>query len=207
MKNKRFNIALIPNKELFEYAIKISNNLSKLGKYLFILDGKNYFPHITVYSPEFPKRNLNKIIKNVEKVSKNFKPFQIKFTECKFVDDYAGIDVQSSKQIYSLHEKIIDCLNSLREGVLRDKYKNKDVLINFTKKQINNIEKYGYPDVKELYIPHLSLIRFGKNIPSVLEKKFRWDIQSSVVDKIGIFEMGDYGTCIRLVKEFELGNR
>lgn len=128
MKTKRFNIALIPDKEAFEYAVKASNILSKLEKYHYILDGENFFPHITLYSPEFPYRNLDKIIKELRNISKSFEPIEIKFSEVKSIRNYAGVDIQKNISIYSLHEKIVDKLNPLREGILRDKYKNKDVL-------------------------------------------------------------------------------
>ncbi len=64
----RVNIAVRPPEEVIEEAIKISNEISKEAEPFFILDDDTFFPHITIYSPEYPAKNLDKVLETVEKI-------------------------------------------------------------------------------------------------------------------------------------------
>jgi 2'-5' RNA ligase len=57
----RLNIAIIPSREVAEAVIGLSEKLSGSGKPGFVLDGRDFIPHITCYSPEFPSRKKEKI--------------------------------------------------------------------------------------------------------------------------------------------------
>ncbi|MDO8579371.1 MAG: DUF1045 domain-containing protein, partial [bacterium] len=106
--------------------------------------------------------------------------------------------------IQQAHEKIVSVLNPLREGRIRDKYK--EYHMEFNSEELENIEKYGYPGAMDLYNPHLTITRLkdenkAKEILSTIE----WDISGFTVNKIGVYKMGEHGTCRELIKEFNLG--
>ena len=201
----RLNIAIIPPEKVAIAAIELSKELSKPGKVSFILDGKNFHPHVTCYSPEFPTKNLDKIFGSIEELAHNFKSFSCDFLELQTHDGYIDIEAQLNREFKQLHETIIEKLNPLREGHLREKYTVEENLQSLTEEQRQNIQKYGYPDVMELYRPHMTLTRLEDADEAVmLLKGIKWDIDELKVDTVGAFTMSSYGTCKKLLNEFSL---
>jgi len=208
----RLNIAIIPPEKVAIAAIELSQELSKLGKASFILDRRNFHPHVTCYSPEFPVKNLGKIAARLEALAKEYRAFENKLEG--FVPtlvDPGGVEVKLKKlkEIDELHRKIVKELNPLREGHLREEYRRPDYPLNFPedKRELMTkiMKEVGYPRVLDAYNPHLSITRFEN--PEIAEKaieKTEWKINSMRVEKIGIFTMGDYGTCKKLLNEFSL---
>ncbi|MCH7641024.1 2'-5' RNA ligase family protein [Patescibacteria group bacterium] len=208
----RLNIAIIPPEEVAIAAIKLSQELSKLGKASFILDGRDFHPHVTCYSPEFPVKNLDKIVARLETLAKEYRAFENKLEGFVPTPEDPGtveVKLKKSKEIDELHRKIIKELNPLREGHLREKYRRPDFPLKFPEDRRELMTKImkevGYPRVLDAYGPHISIIRFEN--PEIAEEaieKTEWKINSMRVEKIGIFTMGDYGTCKKLLNEFSL---
>lgn len=208
----RLNIAIIPPQKVANAAIELSQELSKMGKVSFILDGRNFHPHVTCYSPEFPAKNLDKITARLEALSKEYRAFENQLEGLKQTwEDPGGVEVklQRSKHIDELHRKIIKELNPLREGRLREKYRHSDYPLKFPEERrelmTRMMIKVGYPRVLDAYNPHISITRFEN--PKITEKsieKAEWKINTMRVEKIGIFTMGDHGTCKKLLNEFSL---
>lgn len=77
--------------------------------------------------------------------------------------------------------------------------------MDFTPEQKENIKKYGYPDAMSLYFPHLTIIRLKDELlAKKISKDINWNISEFIVNKLAIYEMGEHGTCRKLVKEFLL---
>ena len=66
MDSRPYNIVLLPPSVVNNQVIKLSKLLSKKYKTEFIVDGKNKFPHATLYQLEVPKKNLEKLYKSLE---------------------------------------------------------------------------------------------------------------------------------------------
>ena len=62
----RLNVALNPSKLVAETAIAMSRELGQKFESHFVLDGAQFRPHVTIYSPEFPSENLERIVEAVE---------------------------------------------------------------------------------------------------------------------------------------------
>ncbi|MBP6005281.1 hypothetical protein KA531_00005, partial [Candidatus Saccharibacteria bacterium] len=64
-----------------------------------------------------------------------------------------------------------------------------------------------YPAVGDLFRPHITLTRLKEHNPNVLEL-LQQDITTfnGVFDRLGLFEMGENGTCIRKIAEFPFSN-
>ena len=201
MKSKSFNIVIYPPKNISKKAINVSKTLKKKGG-LFVLDGKNYFPHITIYMTEFPVKHISKIRKTLRELAAKTKPFRatsLKYRQSE--DGYIDIDYRKSREMKELQKKIVFLLNPLREGLLRPKDKAR--MSELSKVQQRNIMRYGYRSVGKEFFPHLTftkLEKFDKLALSKIEKSnFSFDI-----DKIGLFYLGDYGTCRKLIEIFDL---
>ena len=200
-KTKPFNVAIYPPAEISKRVIAISKKLKNKNG-LFVLDGKNYFPHITLYMTEFPLKNMVKIKKLLKQFAVKTKPFEISSSKYRQnTDGYIDVDYKKSKNINELQKKNIKLLNPLREGQMREKDKAR--ISEMTKAEQKNLKLYGYRGVGDKFFPHLTfskLEKFDKSALSNIDKSnfsFR-------VDKIGFFYLGDYGTCRKLIEIFDL---
>ncbi len=201
MQSKSFNIVIYPPKEVLQKTMTVSKKLKK-KKGLFVLDGKNYFPHITIYMTQFPVKNVQKVRKILRDLTAKTKPFCV--TSLKYRqsgDGYIDVDYKKSKEIKDLQKKMIAFLNPLREGLLRPE--DEVSMSGLDKAQRRNIKHYGYRSVGTEFFPHITftkLEKFDKSALSKIEKlNFSFD-----VDKIGFFYLGEYGTCCKLIEIFDL---
>lgn len=202
----RLNTAFKPPKYIAEKAIVLSREISKENGVFFVLDAIHFHPHITIYSPEYPKSNIDKILKIIEKITSNTAKLKFQFLKISGEQGFISVKFNYSPEIKSFHEEIVTKLNPLREGRIKGRRKEgSDYQMNFNPEQKENIKKYGYPDAMNLYSPHLTITRL-KEESSVeqISKNLNWDISQFTVDEIGVYKMGEHGTCQELVKEFNL---
>ena len=71
--------------------------------------------------------------------------------------------------------------------------------------KLENLQKFGYPAIGELFRPHMTLTRLKEHNPKVLNLLPK-DISTfnGTFDRVGLFEMGSNGTCVRKIAEFKL---
>jgi len=199
----RLNTAFIPPKEISEKAIELSKAISNSTETHFVLDGVNFYPHITIYAPEYPEEKMSEVLEAVEQVSKSFFPIKFKYKRIDSLQGYIGISFDQAPEIKAIHKQIVEALNPLREGRIREKYS--EYQMQFTDAQLKNIKEYGYPDEMNLYDPHLTITRLkDEDKTEEIIPTINWDIPEFVVSKIGVYEMGENGTCKELIKEFNL---
>lgn len=204
--SKRLNVAFKVPKEISQYAISLSGNICNQSSPFFVLDGMRCLPHMSIYSPEYPGNNIEKVISEVKHVSKKFEPIEFVFDYIDSHQGFIGANMRISDEINNVHKSILYLLNPYRENLLREKYKAENLeKINLPMMQKENIIKYGAPEVLAEYRPHVTLIRF-KDFDKAKEvlKDIKWNINKFIVDSIGIYEMGDHGTCTKLLEEFSL---
>lgn len=70
--------------------------------------------------------------------------------------------------------------------------------------KLENLQKYGYPAVGELFRPHITLTKFPAETEPDLTSLPDPTIFTGHFTKIGLFEMGENGTCVRPLATFEL---
>lgn len=199
----RLNTAFVPPREVSEKAIELSRAISNLVDTYFILDGVNFYPHITIYPPEYPEGNITKVLETVERTARSLNQLDFKFKNLDSGQGYLGIAFEHSDEIQQAHEKLVSALNPLREGRVRDKYA--ECHMEFNSEQLQNIEKYGHPDTMDLYNPHLTITRLkDENKAEAILSTTNWDIPEFTVGKIGVYKMGEHGTDRELIKEFSL---
>lgn len=204
----RINVAFGLPKEVFQEAVGLSNEVSNEGTTIFILDGVEFYPHITIYSPEYPRKNVDNVLSTVKEVVQTLSPVKFEFEKVKGSQGYVGIGFKLTEVIKDMHKLIVDRLNPLREGHLREKYKEgSDYHIDFSEEQKMNIKQYGYSNAMSLYTPHLTIIRFqDENLAKRVINNLNWSISSFVNDKLAVYSMGKHGTCRKLLKEFKMNN-
>ncbi len=178
-----FDIVLFPPEEIAQKALAVSRILKKRGG-LFVLDGVDYFPHVTLYAAEFSERNLPKIKKVLEKIASQTRSF--KMTSLRYRQEergYVVVDHRKSKSVQELREKIIAGVHSFCEA-----HKNKKEPVRCR--------------IAEEFVPHITFTKFAQYNPLALKGIKELDF-SFRADAIGIYYLGEYGTCRKLVKVFE----
>jgi len=200
----RLNIALKPPKEIEKKVISLSQEISKMHKAHFVLDGKNFYPHITVYSPEIPSSNIDKILYLAKECS-NYLKINLSFKEVNHTKGFIVVYFKHDLGIMNFHKKILQQFNPFRENHLSIKQKSQEYRSQLTKKQTANLDKYGYVNCMDLYKPHLTITRlYDEKLAKDIIKGISWNIDKFIAEKLGVFKMGDHGTCIELVKKFNL---
>jgi 2'-5' RNA ligase len=207
MKYKRLNIILIVDSKSRKMVLNLASSMGIKDGQVFYIDDRKYFAHITVYSPEFSEKNIPKIIEAVKKISERISKFDLPVMGFSAEDRSVIIDFEKTDKMVKIHETILNALNQFRNGKIQEKYFSRIKEGKYSKEQVEMIQKYGYPNVLELYHPHLTLGRFTSQ--EIAEKVARNldsgnDLKIIRIIGIGISEMGPNGTCTNIIKEFDL---
>ena len=202
-------VIFVPDENLSTNAIRLAKEVSKRGKTYFIIDDKSHFTHLTVYHAEYPSKNKKALVGLLENFAMKQEPLKLTFN--KFCEQWAwfGLDFNKTKEIYEAHKKLVNVLNPLREGHIREKYleeiKNS---IKYSKVQKKYISQYGYSQVMSEYHPHLTLNRFvNEEIAEKVCKDFnnrKVSIKDSLIKEIALVKSGEYGTVTGYIKRFKL---
>lgn len=203
MKSKSINIVLLPSKEVSKKSIKISKDIKRSGG-IFVLDDKNFFTHISIYMLEVPIKNISKIKTALKNLTENTKPLKIIATNYrKNPTGYIDIEYKKSKNILDLQKEIIEIINPYRENILREQDKNR--LASLPTPQQKILKKYGYRSIGKYFSPHITFSRIKKleNLENILLKEDMNEF-SFEAKEIGLFELGENGTCVKPIKIFKL---
>ena len=203
----RINTILIPEGGIQKKLIKIARKIVKGQKEIFYIDNKNFYTHITLYSPEYPKSNFEKVAKKVEEFSKNTNRIILDSEGFNTGWGYIGLGFKKSDQIDNLHKRILKELNPLREGRIRDKYESEIKESKYPPIEVDYIKKYDYHNVLGSFHPHPTLARFEtEEIAQSIKGGLDPELLSSEITfpYLAISEMGPNGTCTKILKKFKL---
>lgn len=200
----RINITFNLPADIAEQLAVLSKKLSDKEETAFVLDNENFFPHITIYSLEYPSRNENKILETVEKLAESFSPIKFIPIGMQTEGGYLGVEFEYSEEIRKIHETMVESLNVFREDHLREKYTEEN-LSGLPLEKRQNIQKYGQANLLNLYIPHVTITKLmDKKIAERMVKEMKIPFEEFVSNEIRAYKMGKNGTCVELVKEFIL---
>ena len=189
-------------------AISISKKFGSKYKSKFVLDGKNFYPHITIYPPYYPVDNLQQVFKAIGRVSNNLKTIKMVFSKVESKYGYVAVGFKLNPEVKKLHELMLETLSPLRDGYIDVKYSTSEYKERFSDKELENIEKYGYAHVMDLYVnPHISLMRLeSESKAKELASEIEWDIKTFMIDKLVLHRIGKNGGAVEVIKEFKLGS-
>ncbi len=198
METIRINAIIYPDKAARDKIIEISKKCSDFAETKFTLDDENYFPHITIYFPNYPLAAVPDIKKTLNKVITQTKAFKINFSNTTLTVDDGGIfaKYEQTSELMRLRDSIISTLNPLRDGLIRTKYKD-----DLTGDSI----KFGYP-INKYHFPHVTLTCFTNPDKSseFIQRHKQVILPNMNIDTIAISEMGENGTCVRIIDKFKL---
>lgn len=201
------DIVLLPSLELANKAIEASNAARQYENYFTLEDGK-FYPHMSLYMFQLNEADIPKIEEVLSKIAKDFNIVSAKATTYSlgkgFGVGYVDPEYEVTDELSGLQNKVIEAVYPMRAGMRESDIKKMQDAEGL---KLKNLEKYGYPAIGNLFRPHITLTRLKEHNPGVLDL-LPQDISTfdGVFDRLGLFEMGENGTCIRKIAEFSLTN-
>lgn len=199
------NIVILFDSSLNKKLIRLSRRINQGVPSKVVLNTKDMLPHLTVYGSKFPRKNLKNLKSRFSHVAKELQPFLLTFSAKSVITGTVFIDAELTEKLYSLHEKVVDTLNPLREGA----YDLEELeLPNLTEDMKRSLIKYGMLLGKKEYIPHVTVARPFDNkrcnealglLPT------RIDFQT-VAKRISLIEPGPNGTCGKIITTFKFNH-
>ena len=104
-------------------------------------------------------------------------------------------------QLITKQKKIIDLINPLRQGLLREKTILK--MSGFKKIELKNIKRYGFQNVDSEFAPHLTFTKLSPPNKTALKKIKKTDF-SFMVGQLALLRLGNHGTGRKLIATFDL---
>ncbi|MGI8420583.1 MAG: DUF1045 domain-containing protein [Candidatus Levyibacteriota bacterium] len=205
--NPVYDIVLLPPQSVDKNSIMVSRQLSQFGTE-FILQKNILYPHLSLYMVNLTPENVDKTTRLLADIAAKMPPLQLE--AMRYAHDFTQgmfeITYKENKALDQLQQKLIAVINPLREG-LRIKDPVGHILAKWLPKQTgelrNNLERYGYDEVGNFFRPHITFTRFIKRDTSVILSQLPpVEEFNGVFTQLGLFEMGEHGTCIREIATF-----
>jgi hypothetical protein len=199
------DIVLLPSVEQAQLASQASQLLTPQGS-LFTLDNQGFYAHASLYMFQMNASDQDACIAALQHVASQTAVQYLQQDGYFYQDSghgkgYVDVAFSRNEEADTLQQHVIEVFNKLRAG-MREKDKAK--MLDATGLKLENLQKYGYPAVGELFRPHITLTKFPIEIEPDLSTLPDPAIFNGEFDRIGLFEMGDNGTCVRKIAEFHL---
>lgn len=194
------DVVILPNDELANKAILASQKLAPFGG-LFTLEIGRYFPHVSLYMLQLKEDDLENVKSLLAEIASKTSALNLKVSNYEQKEAYVDVEYARNEQTDRLQQQVVAMLNPIRDGMLE---KNKARMLEATGLALENFQNYGYKNVGELFRPHITFTRFGSEQPTAQELLPELATFNGTFTKLGLFEMGDNGTCVRRIAEFDL---
>lgn len=198
------DIVVLPNKELASRTIALSEQLQTYGTFYTLKDGE-YYPHASLYMTQLKVADLDKVQAILTDIVASTPVLNLTSTRYGQKEGYIDVDYDRSDTLDRLQMDVITAINPIRDDM---REKDKVRILTAIGKVRDNLEEYGYRGVGELFRPHMTLSRFADVQMSIDTNKLPAPSEfSGQFVKLGLFEMGDNGTCVRKIAECNLGKQ
>lgn len=198
------NIVLLPDPEIAQRAIAASEVLAAHDAY-FTLKFGAYYSHASIYMFQLNTDDVSKVEAVLAEIAQNMHALPAQ-ARCYKVGDgfdvgYIDAEYERSPELAALQDTVVASINPLRAGM-----REKDVakMQDATGLKLENLQKYGYPSVGKLFRPHVTLTRLTAHKPEVLSLLPDIATFNGSFTRLGLYEMGNNGTCVREITTFEL---
>ena len=200
MESKPYNIVLLPEKLLNDRFITASKTLEKFGA-IFTLTNTDFFPHLSLYMLQLHEEGLAATCKFLQVYSTEIIKQSLTPKCFHYENEYIDVEYERTGILSEIQNKIIELLNPVRIG-LREKDQLR--LQTATGTERENLLTYGYRSIGLQFFPHVTLTRFKTEQKETIGQLAAIESFEGIFNRIGIFQMGDNGTCIREVASWQL---
>ncbi len=195
------NVVILPTQIIADRAITISHNLSE-KRTLFTLEDGVFYPHVSIYMVQFKIVDIPQVERLLHKLAKNTESIQLISSKYSQAMNFLDVEYEKPVALSGLQDGVLAVLNPIRDGMRgKDKIRMQEA----SGLALKNFQQYGWQSIGQLYRPHMTITRFTHDqslaelpLPNVAEF-------NGMFSKLGLFEMGENGTCVRKISEFEFG--
>lgn len=199
------DIVLLPDEDQAELAAECSRLFAEQGS-LFTLDNQNFYAHASLYMFTMDEARQQACIEALQDLASGHVTLQLDqdgyyYQDSGFGKGYLDVQYKRNQAVDLLQQAVIDTFNPLRAG-MRESDKAKMQAASGLK--LENLQKYGYPFAGELFRPHITFARLPVEIEPNLSVLPAASQFTGLFSRLGLFEMGSNGTCIRKIADFTL---
>lgn len=200
---KGYNIVIIPNQAVADTARKVSAKISTIAPTCFQLDSALHNPHITIYHISLDTDSLEEVHEKLRRIASSRDSFSLNQKQYRLIDTrWIDIGYESDENIMKLHRDVLEAVSPLRvqdvTAEMREEWSD------MSPERQENLELYGWSEIRNLYRPHLTLTRLVESAEEEILGKLPEGAFSFEVDTIALYELGEYGTCTAIIAEYKL---
>lgn len=168
------NVAFNLSNPLHDLIIRTSLDIREKYNSSWYVDDKRYYFHFPLYLFAAPLKNKGRIIEVSKDFAKELRPEKVETNGLRFSDSgLVMVGFLRNKTVNDYHERAVELFNSLREGLLRDKYEDENYLETLPKEDREKLEKYGHIYVYDRYEPHITIAKIeSDDIRKPIRKKY-----------------------------------
>jgi hypothetical protein len=195
------DVVVLPDSKLEQEAITASHRLSELGG-LFTLEVGKYYPHASLYMLQLRETDIDTVKDVLSKIAAGVGQLSLNASRFYQSQGYVDVEYERTEQLDMLQQQVVTALNPIRDGI---REKDKVRMLEAEGLALENFKNYGYKYVGELFRPHISFTRFEGEQPDI-DSKLPSDLTdfNGVFTRLGLFEMGDNGTCVREIGSWDI---
>jgi len=195
------DIVLLPSDELAQKAVAASALLQPLGSAFVLNANTGPFPHLSLYMTQLKEGDLDTVKDIVAVIAGQTPIFDLTADSYFQAEGYIDPNYEPVDRLAALQMAVVNAINPIRDGMRAKDQVRMESATGVIRK---NLETYGYKSVGQLFRPHMTIARLQS--AETIDTTFlpaATDF-SGAFTKLGLFEMGDNGTCVRKIAEFDL---
>ena len=199
MKSIPCDVVILPCTVLADNAVAASQTLQQFDS-LFVLKDGEYFPHASLYMLQLKVEDLPEVEEVLAAIANVTMALELQACRYDHATGFIDAEYEKAPALVHLQRDVIKALNPIRDGMRK---KDIERMQNAQGLALENFQAYGYKYVGELFRPHMTLTRLKEDNPKALEVLHQFSTFNGVFTRLGLFEMGDNGTCVREIKTFD----
>lgn len=194
------DVVILPDSGLSDKAISASQKLSSLDS-LFTLELGKFYPHASLFMLQLKDSDIEKTKELLETIARGTPILGLTASRYDQTMNFIDVEYAKTDELVELQQRVVAALNPIRDGM---REKDKARMFEATGLALENFQNYGYKYVGELFRPHITITRFNSEQPTAQELLPKPATFNGAFTKLGLFEMGDNGTCVHKIAEFDL---
>lgn len=199
---KKYDVVIIPSPEVASRACEMSERIGSRYSTSFALDDVLRVPHLSLYHFAIEEQTLPEVIKRLGVIATSREIFMLRAT---------GYDVANVPWLQILYERD-EPLAKLHQDVLekvaplcaKGSHDQREDWSDMSPARQENLELYGWSEARSLYRPHITLTRFAETVSVEEIEQLPLGEYSFRATTVGLYELGEYGTCHNLLASFTL---
>ena len=194
------NIALIPPKEIIQFAIELNRSFPETIEEDYVLDAETCMPHITVLMGLISPDTVLEVNARLESIVQKFSPLSLRITGGSTFPHpdgkmFSSFVLEKTPHLQKFHETVIEEVGPLFswEGVETKMFYSPPPV-----KKISSywVKGFAKTSVRENYKPHISL-GFGELTRAFESVQF-------TASTVALCHQGNYCTCRKIINSFPL---